>query len=146
MEKTTEKTPDTIYVTYIATTPERVWEALTSAEFTTQYFFGRRIQSDWKVGSHWSLLTQDGAVDVQGKVLVGDQPRLLEVSWHVEGNEEARRLPYCRVRYQIEPLGDTVRLTMTEIHDDPIEAKYLEGGRQGWPMWDRDGRWGWRRW
>lgn len=129
-----EKTPDTVYVTYIAASPEQVWQALTSPEFTTQYFFGRRIDSDWQVGSPWSLVLQDGTVDVQGKVLVSDQPRLLEVNWHVERVEEARKLPYCRVRYEIQPLGASVKLTMTEIHDEPIEEKYLEGGRQGWPM------------
>jgi uncharacterized protein YndB with AHSA1/START domain len=128
------ESPDTVYVTYIASTPERVWQALTSAEFTRQYFFGRRIESEWKEGSPWRLLMEDGTVDVQGIVLVSDEPRLLEVSWHVEWNEEARALPYCRVRYEIEPLGGTTRLRMTEIHDEPIEEKYLEGGRQGWPM------------
>jgi uncharacterized protein YndB with AHSA1/START domain len=128
------KSPDTVYVTYIATTPERVWQALTSPEFTRQYFFGREVESDWKEGSQWRLLMEDGTVDVQGTVQISDPPRLLEVSWHVEWNEEARKLPYCRVRYEIEPMGSAVRLTMTEIHDEPIEEKYLEGGRQGWPM------------
>lgn len=128
------ETPDTVYVTYISAKPDRVWEALTSPEFTTQYFFGRRIDSDWKQGSPWALLLEDGSVDVQGKILVSEPPRILEVSWHVERVEEARKLPYCRVRYEIEPMGETVRLTMREIHDEPVEEKYLEGGRQGWPM------------
>jgi uncharacterized protein YndB with AHSA1/START domain len=129
-----EKTPDTVYVTYIAATPEQVWDALTRPEFTSQYFFGRRIESDWKSGSPWKLLMSDGRVDVQGQVLVSERPRLLELSWHVEWNEEVRALPPNRVRYLIEPAGDAVRLTMTEIHDEPVEEKYLEGGRQGWPM------------
>jgi uncharacterized protein YndB with AHSA1/START domain len=129
-----EKTPDTVYVIYIASTAERVWDALTEPEFTSQYFFGRRVESDWKAGSPWKLLMEDGRIDVQGRVLVSQRPRLLEVTWHVEWNEEARALPENRVRYEIEPAGESVRLTMTEIHDVPIEEKYLEGGRQGWPM------------
>src|SRR4051812_45430161 len=108
--------PDTVYVTYIASTSEQVWEALTSPEFTRQYFFGRRMQSDWKVGSPFQLLMEDGTVDCQGKVLESDPPRRLSVTWHVEWIEEMRRLPECIVSFDIESLGDVVRLTMTESH------------------------------
>jgi uncharacterized protein YndB with AHSA1/START domain len=127
-------TESTIYVTYIAATPERVWEALTSAEYTTRYFFGRRIESDWKEGSAWTLWMPDGRADVSGRVLRADAPRVLSVSWRVEWIEELRDLPECIVTYTIEPLGDVVRLTMEEAHPTPIPEELLEGGRQGWPM------------
>ena len=58
-------TESTVYVTYIASTPEKIWPALTSSEFTTQYFFGRSVESDWKGGSPWLLRRPDGTVDVR---------------------------------------------------------------------------------
>jgi uncharacterized protein YndB with AHSA1/START domain len=128
-------TESTVYVTYIASTPEKVWAALTSSEFTRQYFFGRSVESDWRQGSPWMLRKPDGTVDVHGIVRQSDTPRRLVVSWNVAGIPELRDLPECVVTYDIESLGDNaVRLTMTEAHPTPIPAYLLEGGRQGWPM------------
>ena len=126
-------TKSTVYVTYIAATAEKVWSALTSREFTTQYFFGRSVESDWKPGSPWSLRTQDGRIDVKGEVRECDPPHKLVVSWNVE--QSGAVLPECVVTYEIEPVADTlVRLTMTEAHPTPIPRELLEGGRKGWPM------------
>ena len=58
-----------VYVTYIATTAEKLWEALTDGEFTRRYWGGRRIQSDWKVGSPVRHVREDGGIDWQGEVL-----------------------------------------------------------------------------
>jgi uncharacterized protein YndB with AHSA1/START domain len=122
----------TVYVIYIAATPAKVWAALTSSEFTTQYFFGRSVESDWKPGSPWILRKPDGGVDVRGVVRESDPPRRLVVSWNIDA---APALPECLVSYEIEPVGDSVvRLTMTEAHPTPIAAVLLEGGRKGWPM------------
>ena len=135
MDKTTLTTESTVYVTYIASTPERVWTALTSSEFTTQYFFGRSVESDWKQGSMWLLRKPDGEVDVEGEVRECDPPRKLVVSWNVVWAKELLGLPETIVTYEIEPFGEgLVRLTMTEAHPTPIPAYLLEGGRNGWPM------------
>jgi uncharacterized protein YndB with AHSA1/START domain len=132
IEMTTEST---IYITYIASTPQQVWAALTSSEFTTQYFFGRSVESDWKKDSPWLLRTPDGRVDVKGDVRSSDPPRKLVVSWTVDWHEDLRKLPESIVSYDIEPVGESVvRLTMTEAHPTPIPAHLLEGGRRGWPM------------
>jgi len=129
-EMTTEST---VYVIYIATVPEKVWAALTSSAFTTQYFFGRSVESDWKQGSPWILRKPDGSVDVSGEVRQSDPPRKLVVSWNIDWAET--KLPECIVTYDIEPAGENlVRLTMTEAHPTPIPANLLEGGRKGWPM------------
>jgi uncharacterized protein YndB with AHSA1/START domain len=126
-------TESTVYVIYIAAAPERVWAALTSSEFTTQYFFGRSVESDWKKGSPWILRMPDGRVDVKGEVRDSDPPHRLAVSWNVDWIEP--KPPECVVTYEIEPVGDDlVRLTMTEAHPTPIPAPFLEGGRKGWPM------------
>ncbi len=126
--------PSSVFVTYIVTTADRLWEALTNGKITTQYFFGRRMESDWKVGSPWKLVMEDGRIDSQGKVLESDPPRRLDVTWHVEWIEEFRRLPEAIVTFQSDPLGDVVRLTVSEFHPEGIDPKYLEGGRRGWPI------------
>ncbi len=126
-------TESTVYVIYIAATPEKVWAALTLSSFTTQYFFGRSVESDWRTGSQWILRMPDGRVDVRGEIRESDPPRKLAVSWNVDWLES--KLPECLVTYEIEPVGhDLVRLTMTEAHPMPVPAHLLEGGRKGWPM------------
>jgi uncharacterized protein YndB with AHSA1/START domain len=127
-------TQDTVYVIYILTTPDKLWTALTDGETSRKYFFGRRVESDWKVGSPFKMWQQDGTLDVSGKVLEADPPRKLSVTWRVEWIEELRHLPESIVTYQLDRLGEVVRLTMTEAHPEPIEERFLEGGRRGWPV------------
>ena len=126
--------PSSVFVTYIVTTPEKLWEALTNGESTKQYFFGRRIESDWKVGSPFKLVMEDGRIDSQGKVLESEPPRRLAVTWHVEWMEEFHHLPGAIVTFQIESLGDVVRFTVKEFHSEGLSKKYIEGGRRGWPI------------
>ena len=125
---------ETIYTNYIAASPEKAWNALTDGAITPLYFFGRRIESDWKVGATVLYLKDDGRVDIQGRVLICDEPRLLSYTWRVMWLDEYRGLPEAIVTFQIDPLGEMIRLTMTEGHPTPIDEKYLEGGRRGWPL------------
>jgi len=135
MDESELTTESTVYVIYIASTLEQVWAALTSSEFTTHYFFGRKVESDWQAGSPWLLHRPDGVVDVRGVVRESDPPRRLIVSWKVDGPTEMKDLPESIVTYVIEPAGEeVVRLTMTEAHPTPIPAYLLGGGRRGWPM------------
>jgi uncharacterized protein YndB with AHSA1/START domain len=126
--------PKTVYVTYIAATPEKVWQALTSPEFTKQYFFGRTVEIEQKVGGSFILRMPDGRVDVEGKVMECDPPRRLSVTWRVMWIEAMRKLPDCLVTYQIDALGDAVRLTMSESHQWDVPDDILAGGRMGWPL------------
>jgi len=126
--------PKTVYVTYIAAPPEKVWTALTSPEFTRQYFFGRTIELTPSVGGSFILRMPDGRVDVQGKVVEYDPPRKLSVTWRVEWIEEMRKLPECLVTWQVEALDGAVRLTMTEAHQWDVPDEILAGGRMGWPL------------
>jgi uncharacterized protein YndB with AHSA1/START domain len=125
--------PKTVYVTYIAATPAKVWQALTSPEFTKLYFFGRTIELEPKVGGAFRFRMADGRVDVQGKVVEYDPPRKLSVTWHVEWIEEFRKLPESLVTYEIVQAGEAVRLTMTESHSWDVPDAILAGGRMGWP-------------
>ncbi len=132
-KKMSEK-PSSVFVIYIVTTPQKAWESLTNGDFTKKYFFGRRMESDWNVGSPWRLVMADGRIDCQGKVLESDPPRWLAVTWHVEWMEELRHLPGAVVTFQIDALGDVIRLTVSEFHPEGMDEKYVEGGRKGWPI------------
>ena len=128
-------TESTVYVTYIASAPEKIWAALTESRFTTQFFFGRSVESSWTKGSPWKLRRPDGQIDVQGEVRESDPPRRLVVSWNVKVPPELENLPECIVSYEIDAVGlEVARLTMREEHPTPIPAYLLEGGRRGWPM------------
>lgn len=76
--------PQFVYVTYIATTPEQLWDALTSEEFTQKYWGGRRIQSDWQVGSPVKPVKENGDSDWEGEVLESD-PR---IGFHTHFNRQ----------------------------------------------------------
>ncbi len=124
--------PDFVYVTYIKTTPEKLWEALTSPEFTKQYWFGISVTSDWKVGSPMRYL-QNGEAKVDGKILIANRPKLLSYTFH-ETSGESSKEPPTKVTLEIEPeLGtETVRLTVT--HTDFVEnSKHRPSISSGWP-------------
>ena len=125
--------PKTVYVTYIASTPEKVWDALTRAEFTRQYFFGRSIEIEPREGGSFILRMPDGRVDVKGKVVTWEPPHRLAVTWLVDWIEDMRNLPECLVSYEVAQAGDAVRLTMTEAHQWDVPDDLLSGGRAGWP-------------
>jgi uncharacterized protein YndB with AHSA1/START domain len=125
--------PKTVYVIYIAATPEKIWQALTEPEFTARYFFGRTIELEPKAGGCFVLRMPDGRVDVQGKVVDYDPPRKLAVTWRVEWNDDMRQLPECLVTYEIAAAGEAVRLTLTESYSWEVPDAMLAGGRAGWP-------------
>jgi uncharacterized protein YndB with AHSA1/START domain len=125
--------PKTVYVTYIVSTPEKVWQALTSSEFTRKYFWERSVEIEPKRGGAFVLRLPDGRINVQGKVVEYDPPRKLSVTWHVEWPEDFRKLPECLVTYEIAPAGGAVRLIMTESHSWEVPQAILGGGRMGWP-------------
>jgi uncharacterized protein YndB with AHSA1/START domain len=125
--------PKTSYVIHIVSTPEKVWEALTSTEFTTRFFFGRSVEIEPKVGGSFLMRMPDGRFDIKGRVVEWDPPRRLSATWEVDF-AEFRELPTCLVTYDIEPMGESVKLTMTEAHQWAVPDAILAGGRQGWPL------------
>jgi uncharacterized protein YndB with AHSA1/START domain len=125
--------PTLVYTIYIASTPQQVWQALTSAEFSRNYFFGNAVEVDLRVGGAYIVRTPDGALHISGEVIECDPPRKLAVTFNVNWPMLIEKLGPTLVTYEIEPAGDAVRLTLTEAHDRPIDDDILEGGRQGWP-------------
>jgi len=125
--------PMTVYTIYIASTPEKVWEALTSAEFSRQYFFGNAVEVEQKIGGAYAVRTPDGALHISGEVIACEPPKRLTVTFNVNWPELIEKLGPTLVTYEIEQTGDAVRLTMSEAHDRPLSDDILSGGRQGWP-------------
>jgi uncharacterized protein YndB with AHSA1/START domain len=125
--------PTTVYTIYIASTPEKVWEALTTAELSRQYFFGNAVEVDLKVGGAFIARAPDGSLHIGGEVFECDPPRKLTVSFNVNWPGLIEQLGPTLVSYEIEQAGSAVRLTMTESHDRPISDDILSGGRAGWP-------------
>jgi uncharacterized protein YndB with AHSA1/START domain len=125
--------PLTVYTIYIAATPERVWEALTSAEFSRKYFFGNAVEVDLRVGGAYIVRTPDGALHISGEVIECDPLRKLSVTFNVNWPALIEKLGPTLVTYAIEAAGEAVRLTMTESHDRSLDDDILAGGRQGWP-------------
>jgi uncharacterized protein YndB with AHSA1/START domain len=125
--------PATVYTIYIASTPEKVWQALTTAEFSRKYFFGNAVEVDLKIGGAYVVRTPDGSLHIDGEVIECDPPRKLTVTFNVNWPALIEKLGPTLVTYEIEPVGDVVRLTMTEAHDRPLSDDILSGGRQGWP-------------
>jgi uncharacterized protein YndB with AHSA1/START domain len=125
--------PTLVYTIYIASTPEQVWQALTSAEFSRKYFFGNAVEVDLQVGGAFVVRTPDGSLHISGEVIECEPARKLTVTFNVNWPALIEKLGPTLVTYEIEPAGEAVRLTLTEAHDRPISEDILSGGRQGWP-------------
>ena len=122
-----------VYVTFIRTTPEKLWRALIEPEFTRAYWFDSTQESDWKVGASWRLLSSSGRVVDSGEVLEFDPPRRLKLSWRTEFTPEAYAEGFSQATYDLEPQSDTVKLTVThEI--DKTDSAFIRGVSSGWPQ------------
>jgi uncharacterized protein YndB with AHSA1/START domain len=120
-----------IYVTYIRTSPDQLWDALTKPEFTQQYWFGSHQETDWKPGSSWKLIFSDGRVADSGEVIEIDPPRRLVLKWRNEFRPEVKAEGYTRCTFAIEREGEMVQLTVTHEADRP--HKLIEAVSNGWP-------------
>lgn len=124
---------DFVYVSYIRASQEKIWEALTSAEFTRQYWFGIAVTSDWKVGSPMTYVTKDGETVVDGKVLKVDRPKLLCYTFHETFGESSKEPP-TKVTIELEPEAGTQTVRVTITHTDFItNSKHKPSISQGWP-------------
>lgn len=125
--------PKFVYVSYIASTPDKVFNALIDPEVTRKYWGKHHNASDWKVGSRWEHRDFDDPklVDIVGTVVESDPPRKLVVTW-VRPKEEGDETRTSRVTYDVEPFMDVVRLTVT--HDEFGEdTEMFESVSFGWP-------------
>ena len=121
-----------VYVTFIRSTPEKIWEALTQPAFQRQYWFGMNIDSDFKAGASWKLQFEDGRVADEGEVLESDPPRRLVISWRHRMRPELTAEGEARASFEIEPAEGSVKLTV--LHEiDRSDSKLIQAVSSGWP-------------
>jgi uncharacterized protein YndB with AHSA1/START domain len=121
-----------VYVTYIRTTPEKLWRALIEPEFTRRYWFGTSQESQWQRGSSWRNMLPDGRVADSGEVVEIEPPRRLVLSWRNEFMSELRAEGYSRATFELEQQGESVKLTVIHEMDRP-DSKFIEAVSSGWP-------------
>ncbi len=121
-----------VYVIFIKTTPDALWAALTTSEFMKQYWFGVSIETDWKVGSPWTMVRENGEVTDTGEVLASDKPRHILLKWRNEFRPELKAEGYAYCSYDIEQVEGAVKLTVTHAIDI-VDAKLITAVSGGWP-------------
>jgi uncharacterized protein YndB with AHSA1/START domain len=121
-----------IYTTYIKTTPEKLWDALTNAEFMKQYWFGMYCTSEWTAGSPWQLRFSDGQIGDAGEIVESVPPARLAIKWRNEWKPEFKAEGFSLCVFEIEPVGEAVRLTVTHGMDQS-PSKTIEAVSGGWP-------------
>lgn len=129
----TRQTTSFVYVTFIASTPEKVFEAITRPDITRRYW-GHDNVSDWQPGSKWEHIraNDDRTVNIAGEVIESSPPSRLVVSW-ANASEIADPEAYSQVTFEIEPYEDMVKLTVS--HDDLVVGSGMAAGvSKGWPL------------
>lgn len=119
--------PDFVFATYIRTTPAKLWDALTNPEMTRQYYYGSRVTTDLKVGGQFAYTAPDGTINLDGEIIeIVPEKKLVttfKAIWAPEGEP-------TRVMFEIEPMGETCKLTMTHYDYEKSRA----GVEAGWPI------------
>jgi uncharacterized protein YndB with AHSA1/START domain len=122
-----------VYVTYIRTTPERLWSALTrDVDFMKQYWFGTHCDSQWTPGSSWKMVSPDGSVTDAGKIVEAEPPRRLVIRWQHQKKPELKAEGESLCTIELEPSGTAVKLSITHtIEREPSTLIAAVSG--GWP-------------
>jgi len=125
--------PMHVYQTYIHTTPERLWQAITRGEITRRYFHQTAVESTWQTGSPVIYRQPDGTVAVEGEVVAAEPPRRLQMTWSFRNGHDAEAIadPPSRVTWEIEPVDGVCKLTL--VHDGfASETATYRSIREGW--------------
>jgi len=121
-----------VYVTYIRTTQEKLWSALTDAEFMKQYWFGFHCESRWTPGSSWKMISADGRIFDAGEIIEAEPPRRLVIRWRHEITPELKAEGESRCTMELESSGAAVKLSITHtIEREP--SKFISAVSGGWP-------------
>ena len=121
-----------VYVSYIRTTQEKLWSALTDAEFMTNYWFGMRAESEWTEGAPWKLVSPSGEILDAGEIVQADPPRKLVIRWQNQFRPELKAEGESLCTMELEPADDSVKLTITHAIDRE-HSKLIEAVSGGWP-------------
>lgn len=121
-----------VYVTFIRTTPEKLWSALTDANQMKEYWFGMQIQTEWRTGADWQMVFPDGRVADTGQILELERPKRIRLKWRNEFRPELKGEGYSLCTMDLEPVGVTVRLTITHAIER-ADSKFIQAVSEGWP-------------
>ena len=122
-----------VYVTYIRTTPEQLWFALTDQTFMKQYWFGMHCESQWVAGASWKMVRTDGSICDAGEIIESAPPRRLVIRWQHQDNPDLKAEGNSLCTMDLEPSGSAVKLTITHsIEREP--SKLIAAVSGGWPM------------
>jgi len=121
-----------VYVTFIRTTPEKLWAALTDANQMREYWFGMHFKTEWKTGAEWQMLFPDGKVADTGVILELERPRRIRLKWRNEFRPELKAEGFALCTIEIEPYGDAVRLSIAHTMER-ADSKFIQAVSGGWP-------------
>jgi len=121
-----------VYVTYIRTTPEKLWSALTDGEFMKQYWFGMRCESQFTTGSPWKLVSSGGEIYDAGAIVEADPPRRLVIRWQNQFRPELKAEGDSLCTIELEPTGPAVKLSITHGIERE-DSKLITAVSGGWP-------------
>ena len=123
--------PDAVFVTFIAATPQAVWDLLTDKARSPQFFFGNIMSVGAAAGEPFTVTRGDGTPDVAGKVLVHEPPHRLRVSWDMVAMPD---VPTAEFEFLLEAVDNVVRLTFSQFNGGPIPESFVDAGREGWSL------------
>ncbi len=121
-----------VYVTYIRTTPEELWSALTDVEFMNQYWFGNHCESQWTAGSPWKLVSGAGQILDAGEIIEAEPPRRLVIRWQHQSKPELKAEGASHCPLEVERSGTAVKLSITHTIERE-QSKLIEAVSGGWP-------------
>lgn len=122
-----------VYVMYVRTTIEKLWDALTKPEYTRAYWFGVTQESEWTPGASWRTVFPDGSLGDSGEVVEIEKPKRLLLKWRHEFRPELRAEGYSRCLLELEPADEAVRLIVRHEMDKP-DSKFITAISDGWPQ------------
>jgi uncharacterized protein YndB with AHSA1/START domain len=122
-----------VYVTYIKTTPDELWHALTDPDVMARWRFGTHAESDWRVASPWKMVTQAGEILDTGEVVESDPPTRLTLTWRSEWKPELTAEGYSRCTFAIEAVNSTATQLIVTQSIDRSPSQLIEGVSMGWP-------------
>jgi uncharacterized protein YndB with AHSA1/START domain len=121
-----------VYVAYIRTTRQKLWQALIDPEFTRKYWCETWQDCEWKAGASWLLMIPDGRIGDSGEIVEIEPERRLVLTWRNEFKPELRAEGYSRLTYELEEMGESVKLTL--IHEiDKGDSRLIDAVSNGWP-------------
>jgi uncharacterized protein YndB with AHSA1/START domain len=123
-----------VYVSYIKTTWEKLWQLFTTPELIKQWWGGGiNVESEWKTGSAWTMRYEDGRAADVGEILEIDPPGRLVLRWRNESDPDMKKEGFSRCAIDLEQMDGAVKLTVTHGMDVP-DSKFIEAVSGGWPL------------